>query len=84
MPETAGLTLEQIENIWQSEKHPDCVIRRDPGAELRRLSTVAVSPAIGLTRVLTGPRIRRRTTTEVSPVIQEEEEKVAKKYLTAS
>ncbi len=53
MPETAGMTLEQIENIWQSEKHAGCVIRRDPAVELRRMSAaVAEAPAAGLDRVL--------------------------------
>ncbi len=84
MPETSGLTLEQIENIWQSEKEPGCVVRRDPGDELHRLSTAALAPAVGLTRAVTtrgaswrrSMRSRRRKTTAAATArqLQEEEE----------
>ena len=49
MPETSGLSLEEIENIWQSCKKPGCSVRRDlpsarsisrAGGELKRMLTV--------------------------------------------
>lgn len=49
MPETSGLSLEEIENIWQSSKKPGCSVRRDvpsaksigrAGGEFKRMLTV--------------------------------------------
>ena len=55
MPETSGLSLEEIENIWQSSKKPGCSVRRDIP------SMKGISRASGeLKRMLTARRSRMR------------------------
>ncbi len=55
MPETAGLTLEEIEQKWSADRGPDDEgdsIMRNPHEELLRLSNRLASPGVELTRSL--------------------------------
>jgi len=51
-----GLSLEKIENIWQSERREDeHGVKRDPAQELRRVSHAFVQP---LARVMLAGSVR--------------------------